>query len=101
MLSAADGLVMPPATEAARRAAAVRRVSRAAAKFQLDRRQKVAAAAADEEAPPLRRLQLPRWAYPFAAAAMILIGWVAYWGFTNSSNKALVSKRRALESARG
>jgi hypothetical protein len=78
-LSAADGVGIRAADhEAARLAAAVRRVSRAMVQFQLEQRQRAETPA---EELPVRKLRLPRWAYPFAAAAMILISFVAYWGF--------------------
>src|SRR5690349_24514678 len=48
VLTGADGVVLPPATEAARRSAAVRRVSRAMVKARLE--QESAAAAAAEAA---------------------------------------------------
>ena len=78
-LSEADGLAMPPVTQSAKQAAAVRRVSRAMVKFQIEQRQN---AVVQELQIPPRALRLPSWSYPFATAAMILIGWVAYWGFT-------------------
>jgi anti-sigma factor RsiW len=87
VLTEADGVMLPSATEAARRSAAVRRVSRAMVKSRME--QESAAAAAAEAAAAerarsrrLRRLRIPGWAYPLATAAMILIAWVAYWGFT-------------------
>lgn len=79
-MSAADGVAMPPVTEAARQSAAVRRVSRAMVRFRLEAEHEVAA---PEAQPPARTLRLPNWAYPFAAAAMIVITWVAYWGFSS------------------
>ena len=78
-LSEADGLAMPPITQSARQAAAVRRVSRVMVKYQIEQREN---AVVQEPQTPRRALRLPSWSYPFATAAMILIGWVAYWGFT-------------------
>ena len=77
VLSDVDGLAIP----AARESAAAHRVSRAMVKFQLERQ---TTAATPREETPARRIHLPAWSYPFAAAAMILIAWVAYWGFTTA-----------------
>ena len=85
--SEADGLLLPPATEAARRSVAVRRMSRAMVRFHVDRDQQIAL---DEARKPSRSLNLPRWSYPFAAAAIILIAWVGYWG-TTVSDSGIVS----------
>jgi hypothetical protein len=53
-------------------------------RFRLERdRQADDANDADARAPS-RALRLPGWSYPFAAAAMLLIAWVAYWGFTSA-----------------
>jgi hypothetical protein len=59
---------------------AVRQTLRAMVRFQLEQRGKPAASV-DE---PRRRLRVPSWIYPFAAAAMLLIAYVAWWGFTNT-----------------
>ena len=80
-LSEADRVSMPPpATQSAMQLNAVRRVSRAMVKLQLERSE-----ADSSQALPVsvRSLRLPAWSYPFATAAMILIGWVAYWGFSS------------------
>jgi len=82
-LSKADGLAMPsPVAQSAIESAAVRRFSRAMVKIQVER-----AHADSLQSVPVfaRSLRLPAWSYPFATAAMILIGWVAYWGFSAGS----------------
>lgn len=79
-LSEADRQSMPPILQSLKQAAAVKRVSRAFVKFQLERPQ----IASSQDSPVfVRSLRLPSWSYPFATAAMILIGWVAYWGFSS------------------
>ncbi len=79
-LSEADNQSMPPILQSLKQAAAVKRVSRALVKFQLERPQ----IASSQDIPVfVRSLRLPSWSYPFATAAMILIGWVAYWGFSS------------------
>lgn len=86
-LGEADGLAMPAVSEGARRSAAVRRVSRAISQHHAERQaaaaREAAASASDRR---FRRLRLPGWSYPFAAAAMLLIAWVAYWGISSGSS---------------
>src|SRR5436305_1221553 len=67
-LARADVMAMPPAVEAARTAAAVRRVSRAMVKLHAERQ--AAAATGGGEGPRRTLRLLPNWAYPFAAAAV-------------------------------
>src|SRR5258708_999678 len=66
---------------------AVRQTLRAMLRFQLEQRDKPAAPA--DEMP--RRLRLPNWTYPFAAAAMLIIAYVAWWGFTNTGGPGKVA----------
>jgi anti-sigma factor RsiW len=91
-LEEADARSAPAATEAPRRAAAVRSVSRAIAEYHAERRaaaaRDAASAASNGSEWSLRRLRLPGWMYPFAAAAVLLIGWVGYWGFTTNSSSS-------------
>ena len=91
-MSEADGVAMPPVTEAARQSAAVRRVSRAMVRYQLEVAHRAPQPQVDA---PARGLRLPAWSYPFAAAAIILVGFVGYWGF--SSNGVGPSKELARD----
>src|SRR5947209_14691659 len=59
---------------------AVRQTVRAMVRFQLEQRDKPALPGEERR----RRLRLPNWVYPFAAAAMILIAYVAWWGLSNT-----------------
>src|SRR3954468_7989900 len=61
---------------------AVRQTVRAMVRFQLEHRDKQKVAV-DE---PRRRLRIPTWIYPFAAAAILIIAYVAWWGFSNNSS---------------
>jgi anti-sigma-K factor RskA len=61
---------------------AVRQTVRAMVRFQLEHREKQDAVVEERR----RRLRLPTWIYPFAAAAMLIIAYVAWWGFSNNSN---------------
>ena len=80
VFSAADGLAIPAVVEdIGRQAAAARQVSRAMVRYRLESEQR---AAREQARPAVRALRLPKWSYPFAAAAMVLIAWVSYWGFT-------------------
>lgn len=81
-MSTADGFAMPPVTEAARQSAAVRRVSRAMVRSRLEREH---ASVLPEPQTATRAFRLPGWTYPFAAAAAIVIAWVAYWGFSSNT----------------
>src|SRR5437868_3050467 len=56
--------------------AAVRQVSRAITRWHVNGPPRSAVVRR-----PGRNIHLPRWAYPTAAAAAILIGWIAWWGF--------------------
>ena len=40
-----------------------------------------------DNAPARRLLRIPNWAYPIATAAMVLIAFIAYWGFTKSNDQ--------------
>jgi hypothetical protein len=94
----AAAAAIPGDAIAAKQSAAVRRVSRLmsqrrAHREALEAREDAAGAAAGgiiEAAARGRRrryrwaLRIPTWSYPFAAAAAVLIAWVAYWGFTSS-----------------
>jgi anti-sigma factor RsiW len=73
VLTVAD---VPPIAEEA----GVRQTLRAMVRFQLEQREKPAVPADERR----RRFRIPNWAYPFAAAAMLIIAYVAWWGFTNT-----------------
>jgi hypothetical protein len=106
-LTGADGVGIAPAPPSpahadamsAGQSAAVRRVSRVMSQQRAAREAAAAresaaaaafagngaiAAAGKRRRWPTAALRLPAWTYPFAAAAVVLIAWVAYWGFTNS-----------------
>lgn len=72
-MPALDRSTRPPVPEAV----AVRRVGAAVRQWQAARALRTAA----EAPPPSRRL--PRWAYPLATAASVVIGLVAWWGFSD------------------
>ena len=40
-----------------------------------------------DSAPARRSLRIPNWVYPIATAAMVLIAFIAYWGFTKSGDQ--------------
>jgi hypothetical protein len=105
-LSEADGVgIARPSSPApahgdavsSKQSAAVRRVSRLMSQ-QRAAREAAAAAVASASTEngvtmgkrrrrwPTAALRLPTWTYPFAAAAAVLIAWVAYWGFTTSGS---------------
>jgi hypothetical protein len=75
-LAAADH-VDPPAASPSASAVALRRVGRAMRQWQVDRiiRSRPAPAAAE------RQPRFPAWAYPAAAAAALVLGSIAWWGF--------------------
>ena len=75
-------LALPPATRASREAAAARQISRLMTRARLEKEQRPATILPIS---PSRSFQLPSWAYPFAAAAMIIVGCIAYWGFTGGT----------------
>src|SRR5436853_1082332 len=79
---ATEQMLASPERSSVSEETAVRQTLRAMVRYQLEQRQKQVAAI-DE---PRRRLRLPSWTYPFAAAAMLIIAYVAWWGFTNSPN---------------
>jgi anti-sigma factor RsiW len=75
-------LALPPATRASREAAATRQISRLMTRARLEQEQRPATILPIS---PSRSFQLPSWSYPFAAAAMIIVGCIAYWGFTGGT----------------
>ena len=40
-----------------------------------------------DNTPARRSLRIPNWAYPIATAAMVLIAFIAYWGFTKGNDQ--------------
>ena len=94
-MSEADGVGLTPAAEALRQASVVRRVSRAMVMARAESERK---AIVLERLPSERRLRLPTWAYPFAAAAMIVVGFVAYWGLSNGGPTKIVDRESPVHS---
>jgi hypothetical protein len=84
MMSLADQSGISPVVESAHQAAAVRQVSRAMVRLHLEGVS--GGIAAHAHATSRQSLRLPGWMYPFAGAAIVLIGWVAYWGFSNGGS---------------
>ena len=68
-----------------RQARLVQNVTAAIMQQQADQEQVAQQAA--ENAPPARSWRIPSWVYPIATAAMVLIAFIAYWGFTKSDEK--------------
>ncbi len=87
VLTHADGVALPAVTENARQAMATRRVSRLMVKHQLEMREDSEADGAVERKAWFMRM--PRWVYPSTAAAVLLVAWVAYWGFTNAGTAGM------------
>jgi anti-sigma factor RsiW len=84
-LSEMADFALPPATRGAREAHAARQISRMMVRVRLEQQQRPAAILPLTGA---RTFRLPSWTYPFAAAAMIILGCIAYWGFTGGAGSS-------------
>jgi ferric-dicitrate binding protein FerR (iron transport regulator) len=83
-----------PAILEARRSAAVRQVSRAIVQKRLEDSARAASA-------PHRRWKRPRWAYPVAAAALLIVGFIAFvqWGSNIQSADTATDEGLSLSEA--
>lgn len=96
LLSHLDGHSSSAASiEDGRRSAAVRRVSRAIVQKRVSAPLPVAA----QNDEPRNRSLLPRWSYPFVAAAVIVVAMVALveWGGNEWSEQSVTSAQTSLE----